>query len=174
MEVRLETPRLILRMWRESDLSDYAEMCAHPEVMNHLTGKPMNRMEAWRHMAFLIGHWHLRGYGHWVVEEKGTGAFVGRIGFLNPPDYPGFELGWALARKHWGKGYATEGAARALDYGFDELHQAHVISLIDRENTRSISVALRLGASYEDEVVVMDHRVDVYGIHQSDLRPASP
>ena len=166
MEVQLETPRLLLRMWRESDVHAYAEMCADPDVMRYLTGETWNRMQTWRHIAFLIGHWNLRGYGHWAVEEKATGAFVGRIGFLNPIDYPGFELGWTLAKHHWGKGYATEGSRRALDYAFDELKQPHVISLINRENTKSVDVALRLGASYEEEAVVMGERVDVYGIHQ--------
>ncbi len=61
MEVQLETPRLLLRMWRESDVHAYAEMCADPDVMRYLTGETWNRMQTWRHIAFLIGHWNLRG-----------------------------------------------------------------------------------------------------------------
>lgn len=63
----LETDRLKLRMWRESDLDDYAELTSDPQVMRFLPpGKPFTRADAWRSMAFFIGHWHLRGYGHWA------------------------------------------------------------------------------------------------------------
>ena len=125
----LETDRLKLRMWRESDLDAYAEMSADPAVMRYLTlGKLFTRADAWRSMAYFIGHWQLRGYGHWAVEEKATGRMIGRIGFLNPEGWPGFEIGWTLASHAWGNGYATEGAKRALAYAFSELDQRHVIS----------------------------------------------
>ena len=109
----LETERLKLRMWRESDLDDYAELTADPLVMRYLQpGKPpFTRADAWRSMAFFMGHWQMRGYGHWAVEEKASGRMIGRIGFLNPEGWPGFEIGWTLARQAWGKGYATEGGA---------------------------------------------------------------
>ena len=163
--VTLETERLILRMWREEDdFETYAQMCADPEVMRYLGGKTFSRMEAWRHMAFLIGHWHLRGYGHWAVEEKASGRFVGRIGFLNPEGWPGFEIGWTLGREHWGKGYATEGARRALEYAFTELDQDHVISLIHPENQGSIRVAERLGEQPEGKAEIMGFDVLVYGM----------
>ena len=88
----LDTERLRLRMWRESDIDAYAGMCADPLVMRYLgPGKTMTRHEAWRSMAFFIGHWQLRGYGHWAVEEKATGTMIGRIGFLNPEGWPAFE-----------------------------------------------------------------------------------
>lgn len=162
----LESDRLLLRMWRESDFDDYAAMCADPEVMRYLGGKTFNRMEAWRHMAFLIGHWYLLGYGHWAVEEKSSGRLVGRIGFLNPADWPGFEIGWTLAREYWGKGYATEGARRALDYGFKELDKDHVISLIHPENSGSIRVAERLGEKLEGKTELLGHDVLIYGIER--------
>jgi RimJ/RimL family protein N-acetyltransferase len=160
----LETERLILRMWRNEDFETYAEMCADLEVMRFLGGKTMTRLEAWRHMGFLIGHWMLRGYGHFAVEEKSSGRFIGRIGFLNPEGWPGFEIGWTLARECWGRGYAIEGARRALEYGFAELDQPHVISLIHPDNRASISVAERLGEKLEGETELMGVRVQIYGI----------
>ena len=87
-EVTLETDRLLLRFPRESDFEEYAKICADPEVMRFLGGKPMTELEAWRHMAFTIGHWYFRGYGQWVVEEKASGRLVGRIGFTNPAGWP--------------------------------------------------------------------------------------
>jgi len=163
--VQLETDRLILRMWREeTDFEAYAKMTADPEVMRFLGGQAFNRMEAWRNMAFHVGHWQLRGYGHFAVEEKATGEFVGRIGFMNPVGWPAFELGWTLARHVWGRGYATEGARRALAYAFDELDKDHVISLINPLNTNSIRVAERLGEKEEGKTELFDHDVLIYGI----------
>ena len=66
-EVQLETERLLLRMWRLSDFEVHAAMCADPEVMRYLGGKTFTRLEAWRHMAFMVGHWQLLGYGPWAV-----------------------------------------------------------------------------------------------------------
>lgn len=163
--IELETERLLLRMWREeTDFETYAQMCADEDIMRYIGGKTMSRVEAWRHMAFHIGHWEMRGYGHWAVEEKATGKFVGRIGFLNPVGWPAFEIGWTLDKKHWGKGFATEGARRALDYAFYELDKPHVISLIHPENKGSAAVAKRLGEEIEGKAEIMGIEVLVYGV----------
>jgi RimJ/RimL family protein N-acetyltransferase len=166
-EVRLETERLVMRMWRESDFDEYAELCADPEVMRFLGGKAFDRTEAWRQMASMIGHWYLRGYGIWAVEEKESGRLAGRIGCINPEGWPGFEVGWTLRREFWGKGYATEAARRALEYGFHDLDRPHIISLIHPENRASIRVAERLGETLEGNARVFDTDVLVYGIDRA-------
>ena len=165
-KVELETDRLKLRMWREEDLDAYAAMSADPMVMRYLgAGAVMTRADAWRSMAFFIGHWQLRGYGHWAVEEKATGRMIGRIGFLNPEGWPAFEIGWTLARDAWGKGYATEGAKAALKYAFTVLDHRHVISLIHPENVRSMKVAERLGEKPEGTTRLLGQwDVLIYGI----------
>ena len=160
----LETERLILRQWREADFEPYAEICADPEVMRYLGGKPFTRLEAWRHLAYLIGHWQLRGYGHWAVEERSSGKMIGRLGFFNPEGWPGFEIGWTLSRESWGKGYATEGARRALHHAFTEMGRDHVISLIHPENKASIRVAERLGEKVEGKTEIVGIDVLIYGI----------
>jgi RimJ/RimL family protein N-acetyltransferase len=88
--VPLETERLRLRMFRETDLDAHAAMSADPEVMRYLgaTGEPLTRLDAWRQMAMFLGHWQLRGYGVWAVEERASGTFVGRIGLFNPEGWP--------------------------------------------------------------------------------------
>jgi RimJ/RimL family protein N-acetyltransferase len=170
----LETERLILRMWREEDFEEYASICSDPEVMRYLGGKPYTRLEAWRHMAFLVGHWHFRGYGHWAVEEKETGRMIGRMGFLNPEGWPGFEVGWTLSRDCWGRGYATEGARRMIDYAFKEMNRDHVISLIHRENVGSIRVAEKMGERLEGETEVLGIPVLIYGISREAWRADGP
>ena len=165
LTVTLETERLRLRMFRESDLDAYARMCADAEIMRYLgEGKPLTRAEAWRSMAGILGHWELRGYGLWAVEERATGALIGRIGHIHPEGWPGFELGWMLDRASWGKGYATEGARRALEYAFEALGRQHVISLIRPANVASVRVAERLGETLQGRVHLFGAEALVYGI----------
>jgi RimJ/RimL family protein N-acetyltransferase len=133
-------------------------------------GKPLTPLETWRQMASWMGHWYFRGYGGWAVEEKATGKVVGRIGFGYPKTWPGFELGWSLGRQSWGKGYATEGAQRALEYAFTDMNRDHVISLIAPANVASIKVAERLGEKVEGETEVMAHHVLIYGISRDEWR----
>jgi RimJ/RimL family protein N-acetyltransferase len=166
----LETERLILRMFLVEDAEAYAQICADPEVMRYLGGSPFSQLEAWRHMAFLVGHWQLLGYGHFAVEEKSSGKLAGRIGFLNPAGWPGFELGWTLGREFWGKGYAIEGARRALRYAFEEMNRDHVISLIHPDNKSSIKVAERLGEKVEGRTQLLGNEVVIFGIDRTDWR----
>ena len=112
-------------------------------------GKPLSRFEAWRHMAFLVGHWELLGYGYFAAEEKATGRFIGRIGYTNPEGWPGFEVGWTIAPEFQGKGFATEGGRFLLEYAFNEMGKDHVISVIHPDNKPSIRVAERLGEKLE-------------------------
>jgi RimJ/RimL family protein N-acetyltransferase len=161
----LGSRRLLLRMFRESDLDAYAAMCGDAEVMRYLgAGYPLTREESWRNMALVLGHWQLRGFGLWAVEERATGLLAGRVGCWQPEGWPGREIGWALRREFWGRGYATEAGLTALEYAFAELRQSHVISLIHPRNGRSIAVALRLGMHHEGETEVMSHPVEIYGI----------
>jgi RimJ/RimL family protein N-acetyltransferase len=166
--VTLETERLRLRMFRDDDLDAYAPIVADPEVVRYLgDGQPLDRVGAWRQMAWMLGHWSLRGYGLWAVEERATGALIGRIGFIDPEGWPGFELGWVLARPSWGKGYATEGARRALAYAFGEMGRDHVISLIYPANAASIRVAERLGETLEGRTVLFGREVLIYGVSRA-------
>src|SRR5256885_2167036 len=161
-EVSLETERLLLRWFRETDFPEYLATSTDPEVMKFLGGKPQTEIEAWKSMAAFMGHWYFRGYGVWAVEEKSSGKLIGRIGFMDPAGWPGFELGWTLARASWGKGYATEGAGRAMEYAFTLMNRRHLISCIAPENVSSIKVAERLGETVEGESELLGHAVLIY------------
>ena len=153
----LETERLWLRPFRPDDFPAFAAMWGDPEVMHGLgRQKPCEPHIAWRYLAFLIGQWPLAGCGMWAVEEKETGAFLGRIGYAHPPGWPGFELSWALARPYWGRGFATEGARTALDHAVNVLGRDRVISLILDDNQASIRVAERLGMRLEGRAMADD------------------
>jgi RimJ/RimL family protein N-acetyltransferase len=138
-------------------------MMADPGVTRYLgDGRPLSASDAWRQMALFVGHWALRGFGLWAVEEKSSGRLVGRIGCFQPEGWPGFEIGYALARPFWGRGYATEGARASLHHARDVLGRDRVISLIRPDNRASIRVAERLGAVREGEIEFFGASTDVY------------
>jgi RimJ/RimL family protein N-acetyltransferase len=167
MDVVLETDRLLLRQFRNEDLDAYAAICADPEVMRYLgTGATLNRVESWRQMAGILGHWKLLGCGMFAMEIRETGELIGRTGYLTPPDWPGFELGWTLGRAWWGKGYAVEAAIRCRDYAFDEMGRDRLISLIRPGNHRSVRVAEKIGETLAGEVEFMGSNALVYEIRK--------
>ena len=114
----LRTERLLMRGWRFEDYAPLAEILADPAVGAGV-GKPagFTPHEAWLDLSVLSAHWSLRGFGHWALEERDSGELVGRAGLYYPPDWPGMEVGWTVARKHWGKGYAPEAARAACTMG---------------------------------------------------------
>jgi RimJ/RimL family protein N-acetyltransferase len=161
----LRTERLRMRGWRDSDLDAWAQIAADVEVMRWV-GSPegMNREEAWRHMAFLAGHWVLCGFGSWAVEERDGGALVGRVGLIYPEGWPGLEVGWLVARSHWGRGYAPEAARASMGWARAELRADHVISLIADDNVRSERVATKLGMTQEGRATVLGgYELRVFG-----------
>jgi RimJ/RimL family protein N-acetyltransferase len=172
----LTTARLRLRAIRGSDFEDYAALYADPEVTRLISGgETWDRGRSWRHMAFAVGHWQLEGSGIWVAEEKASGAFLGVIGFWEPAAWPGFELCWHLARRHWGQGYATEGAGAALAHAFVVWQRNHVMSLMNPANHSSIRVAERIGEKLEGRIDHFGRQMLVYGLDRvTYLREVAP
>ena len=115
-------------------------------------GGPLSRETAWRGFAASCGHWMLRGYGFWALEEKTTGAYLGRVGLWFPEGLPEPEIGWALSGENaQGRGFVREAAIAARRHAYGALGWTTAISLIDSANTRSIKLAERLGARLEHE-----------------------
>jgi RimJ/RimL family protein N-acetyltransferase len=159
----IDTPRLRLRQFAVGDWEAYAAISADAEVMRYIgQGTVQTRDEAWRAMASFLGHWTLRGYGMWALEHRDSGELIGRVGYLDPPGWPGFELGWLLGRAHWGHGYAREAAAVALRHAFEALHRERVISLIRPGNQRSIAVAESIGESLHESLQLLGGEALVY------------
>jgi len=157
----IETERLILRGWRESDIEPNTAMLADPAPGRFITsdGKPVtDAFVGWRNAAIMAGHWALHGFGLFVVEEKQTGRYVGRVGPWLPPGWPGFEIGWGIASGFRGKGYAVEAASASIDWAFARFELDRIIHCIDRENVASQGVARRLGATIEGEFDLFGQR----------------
>jgi RimJ/RimL family protein N-acetyltransferase len=161
----LRTERLLLRGWRDEDTEPWAELCSDAEVMRSLGREgALNLGDSWRDMAVMAGHWMLKGYGHWALEELDGGGLVGRTGLLRPPDWPGLEVGWTVTRSRWGRGYAGEAGRAAIDWARSELGATHLISLIGDSNIRSQRVAAKLGMSLEGRARVRGFDLRVYGL----------
>jgi RimJ/RimL family protein N-acetyltransferase len=142
----LETERLLLRSIVESDLDGWAALVGDPATARYIGGV-VSRSAAWRGMAAMAGSWQLKGFGMFSVVEKATGRWIGRIGPWQPEGWPGPEVGWALIKEAWGRGYAGEGATAAIEWAFGSLGWTRVIHIIDPQNTASIALAERLGSS---------------------------
>lgn len=153
----LETARLRLRAFRESDLEAFAAMQADPEVMRHIgpAGATRTRAESWTGMAVAMGQWVLKGFGMWAWEERASGRFVGRGGILEPYGWPMPELGYALVRDAWGQGYAQEACRAALEWGYRELGRPEFASFIKPGNEPSRRTAGKLGAVFEGMTELM-------------------
>jgi len=162
--LELETERLRFRQLRESDFPTIERHCADINVMRFLGGKTLDTAQAWRHLAYQMAHWHLRGYGYYAVDDKTTGTFVGRCGYTDHPGWPAFELGWTIWPEFQGRGYATEAARVLLDQAFTTLGKNHVVSLIHPDNSPSRNVAEKLGEKIEGETAVLGMPVLIYGI----------
>ena len=104
----LTTERLLLRQFREADCEDLHTYYGDPEATAFTTQEVYTLDQTWRVVATMIGHWQLRGYGPYAVEERASGRVLGPVGFWYPRDWPSPEIKWALARAHWGKGFASE------------------------------------------------------------------
>ena len=144
-ELQLETTRLILRPPRIGDLDALSEMMRDEETARFIGGV-MPRALCWRQLMTMIGSWHALGFAMFSLIEKDTGRWVGRLGPWLPEGWPGPEVGWAIARDRWGRGYAVEAAVAATNWAFDTLGWTKVIHSIAPANIASQRVAEKLGS----------------------------
>lgn len=165
LDLRLETPRLILRRFRDDDLDALALMLADPETTQYLgRGQVRDRAQSQDTLNWIHKHWQQHGFGLQALEDKTDGRFLGWAGFIDEEGWPDFELGWALTRSAWGKGYATEAASAMLPLARDVLHKATVISMIRRPNLASVRVAHKLGMAFDCEGSLFEKPIDLYRI----------
>lgn len=141
----IETPRLTLRPPQGEDFPAWCEFCADAQTMEHLGGIS-HPADAWRSFASMVGAWALGGPAMFSVIEKSSGEWVGRIGPWQPHLWPVQEVGWGLLSRFEGRGYALEAAVASIDHAVHTLGWPTVSHLIADENTRSQTLARRLGA----------------------------
>jgi len=166
----IETARLRLRGHRVEDFGDCAAMWGDPAVVRHIGGRPFTAEETWGKILRYAGLWSLLGFGYWAIEEKGSGRFVGEVGFADfkreiEPSFAGApEIGWALASWAHGSGFATEAVGAAVAWGDEHLAVARTVCLIDPNNLASIRVAAKCGyrefarTTYKDHPTILFRR----------------
>jgi RimJ/RimL family protein N-acetyltransferase len=166
MRTELETERLVLRLPRLDDADAWSEATGDPEVMRFIGGSAGAASQS---IELFLERWRVNGFGQYAIERREDGAFLGRLGLLvwdtrgwrrstlpEAGDAGEVELGWALLREHWGRGYATEAAEAVRDAAWTDLDRERLVSLIHPDNTNSIHVARRLGAQFERDVESVD------------------
>lgn len=158
----LETGRLRLRPFAHDDWRALHEHFSDAECTRYTFRRALTEAATWRAMASMAGHWLLRGYGPYAVEEKTTGSVLGTVGPWYPLEWPEPEIKWALARRHWGRGYASEAVRAVQRVALEHLPQLRLISLIDSRNEASIRLALAVGARFEREMEFADAPFHVY------------
>lgn len=151
----IETPRLILRGWREDDLEAFAALNADPEVMRHFPSA-LSRAESDALAARYQAHIDHHGYGRWAIERREDGAVLGFSGpmSMSPPNplAPGAEMGWRLARRFWGRGYATEASRAAMDFCFADRGLKQIVAFTSTTNLPSQAVMARLGMARREDL----------------------
>ena len=150
MTTELTTPRLILRQWRDADRAAWHALNADPEVREFL-GDPLTRTDADAVLEFFRTDLETRDWGWWALASRDTDELIGMAG-LDPVDeeldFTGVELGWRLARAHWGMGYATEAARSVIDHAFQVLNFPELLAIAAVGNSRSQAVMRRLGMTH--------------------------
>lgn len=155
----VETTRLVLRAFRDSDREPFAALNADPEVME-LMPSVLTRKESDTLIDRILQRWNEDGHGLWALERREDGVFRGFAGLARPRFEahftPAVEVGWRLAREAWGHGYATEAGAASLAYGFETLGLDEIVSFTTVSNDRSRLVMERLGMT-RDPADDFDH-----------------
>lgn len=145
----LRTDRLLLRGWLPDDLDPFAALNADPIVMEHFFHGMRSRQETADFITRIEAEFQDRGFGLWAVEVPGAAGFIGFVGLhaalFEAPFTPAVEVGWRLAKAHWGHGYATEAARAAVAFGFEHAGLREIVSFTSVGNLRSQRVMQRIG-----------------------------
>ena len=147
----LETDRLLLRMFRTNDWKDIHEYYGDADCAKYTSGKALTEHESWQKMAAILGHWQLRSYGSYALEEKKLNRVIGLAGLDYPSDWPEPEIQWGLGREFWGKGYASEAVRTIKEMTRQFIPNLSLISLIHPDNSNSSNLAKSVGAKFEKE-----------------------
>lgn len=171
----LQTARLVLRPPSLEDAEPLAAMYADPDVARFIGGLQPPEM-VWRMLRAIAGAWALDGFGMFSVIERESGRWIGRVGPWQPLGWPGPEVGWALVRSAWGRGYALEAGTTAIEWAFETLDWSEVVHAVDPANERSKAVMHRLGSRYLRTATMPEPiggEVEVWGQSRDEWRERS-
>lgn len=162
MPDKFESERLIIRTFNDHDWKDLHDYYSNIETTKYTIGRQLSEGETWRTVASMVGHWSIRGYGPYALEEKESGKVIGISGLWYPIDWPEPEIKWGLSKSFQGKGYASEAARKVKQVANEHLPETSLISLIHSENNSSIKLALAIGADFEKEITFRGGSWSIY------------
>lgn len=145
----IETARLILRPFTSDDLDEFALIGSDPEVMRFIGGgKPQSREQTAARLGGIIEHEKQHGFSPWAAIDKASGALAGFCGLQYLENTAEVEVGYRFAKRFWGMGFASEGAAASLRYGFEQLRLDRIVAVVQAENIASNRVLEKSGLRY--------------------------
>lgn len=159
MSIILQTDRLTLRTWEDSDTTPMTQINLDKQVHQFL-GVVADRQQTQAMITRWIKHYQEKGYSLYAVELKASHELIGFIGIITPNFEahftPAIEIGWRLSSKHWNQGYATEGAKAVLQYAFTQLGLEEIVSFTATTNLASQRVMQKIGLQ-QDKKGTFDH-----------------
>jgi [ribosomal protein S5]-alanine N-acetyltransferase len=165
--MQIQTPRLILREFTRSDLSELAPILADPQVMKFSTRGIYSQLQAQQVIENFIDSYQKNGFGMWAVILKESNELIGYCGLaidlIDDRSEP--EIGYRLATKFWGRGLATEAASVCINCGFNRFELPYILGVAERLNTASVRVLKKIGMTFDRETIFRGVQMDCYKIH---------
>ena len=164
----LETNRLIIEYFNNSDISDWAEIESDADVRQFVDGKILSLKEAGEYVEMNIRQYQTHGYGRYAVCLKDNKKLIGMCGFLNEPY--GIDFGYRYSKDSWGKGLGFEAAKEVLEYGYSELRLEKVLGLTAKQNLCSIRILEKLGFKFEEKFLFNNTKALRYSFTRNQFR----
>jgi RimJ/RimL family protein N-acetyltransferase len=165
----IETARVYLRPFTFDDLDAFAVIGSDPDVMRYIgAGRPLSREDTQTRLNAIIEHQNKHGFGVWAAIEKSTGTLMGYCGLQFLDNTSEVEVGYRLAKRFWGMGFASEAAKASLRYGFETLGLGRIVAVVQPANLASQHVLEKIGLSYVKDARFYNTEVKYYAITQEE------
>jgi ribosomal-protein-alanine N-acetyltransferase len=148
----LETTRCRLREMTSDDAVAVFQLNQHPDIFRFTTDPPFESAAAAKKFIESYDAYKRSGYGRWAVELKSTNDFIGWCGLKYHPEENEVDVGYRFLPEYWGFGYAAETGKACIDYGFG-IGLNRIVARIHKENARSVKVAIKMGMTYEKDLM---------------------
>jgi ribosomal-protein-alanine N-acetyltransferase len=171
----IETERIYLRPFVSDDLDEFVLLGSDPDVMRFIgSGRPQSKELTAKRLKAIIESRNKHGFGLWAAINKKTGEWMGFCGLQYLDNTSEVEVGYRLAKRFWGMGFATEAAAASLRYGFDQLCLDRIVAVVQPENFASQRVLEKIGLRYEKNARYYDSDVKYYSITRDEYERDEP
>ncbi|HYO92297.1 MAG TPA: GNAT family N-acetyltransferase [Pyrinomonadaceae bacterium] len=167
---KIETDRLVLRMFAPEDAETFHRIWNDPVVMKYIEGWRPTLEESRAAMTRLLQHWRDKGFGQWAVVLKEEGTIIGYAGFKHLDKTPEVELLYGIDKPYWNMGYTTEAARAALRFIFEHTALDRIVAVVDPKNTGSWRVMEKLGMKREKIARYYNQELVYYAIEKAGMK----